>query len=181
MPGKPGNLNAAKHGRRSNRMGFVICHLARHERSIEARLHSLRKALERRARRAHSLHGDLPVELNSQIDLIVSFERVHQRAQHLARDATPDTAIELEKAQVWAAQMRHRGIRDLLNGTLSDNTGDPWVALAATQCEKEPEGESCQPRHGSASAGGVGDESGQSGDSAPCDCRTSPNHEEAGA
>ncbi len=127
MPAPQGNMNAAKHGRRSNRRGMVIVHMARQYRSTEGNLHILRKALEAEARQSHGIDGDLPARLVSLISLAITYERVHQRAQRLAVDVAPEVAIEHEKTAAWAAQQRHVAIERL--GLDSQTPAGLWATL----------------------------------------------------
>jgi len=130
-----GNFKRLRHGRRSGRAGLAITHLAGGERSIEADLHLLRKALEGECRRVLSLPDDAPIPLavHSRIDLAVSYERVHRLAGRLAAKAK-DAAqrMEFEKSAVWGAQQRHAMIEKLTGGKgESADPPDVWAQFDA--------------------------------------------------
>jgi len=135
----PGNFRALKHGRRSRRPGFAIVHLANGERSIEADLHLLRKALETECRRVLNLPDadPLPLLTHSQIDLTVSFERTHRLAGRLASKAKDaERRIEFEKTCCWAAQQRHAMIEKLTGGKATSAPPDPWAEFDAMRARQ---------------------------------------------
>jgi len=171
MGGQPGNMNASKHGRRSDRMGMVVASLARHHRGIQGDLHLMRRGLEKQARQSLGLDGNLPALINSGIALVVSNHRLARQAQRRAAEISlddPDRAIQLEQTAIKALQDAHETLRRLgIDAAAGDGDGDPWAALYALtpqQAAQGPEGEP-NPEHSGngkdATAATLGDVGGQ--------------------